>query len=293
MTIDIEGVAVDYYDSFSPVCDRYSAYLIDIWGVLHDGAKPYPGAVDCLARLKELGKSIIFVSNAAKRARAIEKELKRFGISRQHYDVVVSSGEVFWRTFSSGRDIRLNALGTHYLLLGPPRSRLPEGLAIKRVESPEQADFVLAIGVSGNPSSTATTDDILRQAAKADLPMVCANPDLQVVRDDVMGIGPGAFAVRYKELGGKVMYFGKPHKTIYEYCFNFLEDIPRHKIAAVGDALITDIAGANAAGIDSVLIGTGIHADALKDLPSQPGKIQERCRVERQTPTTLVGNFSW
>jgi ribonucleotide monophosphatase NagD (HAD superfamily) len=72
-----------------------------------------------------------------------------------------------------------------------------------------------------------------------------------------------------------------------------LEDIPRHKITAVGDALITDIAGADTVGIDSVLIGTGIHADALKDLPSQPGKIQELCRLEQQIPTTIVGKFSW
>lgn len=293
MHLNLDRHSIEYLSQFSSIASRYDAFLVDIWGVLHDSAKTYPGAVHCLKQLKASGKSIILVSNAARRSAKLAEELLVFGITPEHYDHIVSSGEVAWNEFKSRKNQQLEQLGSNYYLLGSMKYRLTEGLDIKPAREVAQADFLLAIGVSGNPQDTSSEEPVLQQAARLNLPMVCANPDLKVVRDGVMGIASGAVAQSYQELGGSVIYFGKPHPDIYHSCFRLLKGIYKERIAAVGDALNTDIAGANSVDIDSILITTGIYEKELSGLPDSTTELLELCKKENQFPTTIIKAFSW
>ncbi len=293
MKLTINRHDIDYHEGFETIVEGFDAFLIDIWGVLHDSAKAYPGAVDCLKKLRSGNKQVILVSNAGRRASILAKELLAFAINDQLYDHIVSSGELAWNAFSSNQDQHLENLGTKFYLLGPERYALTEGLALQRVQRLDRADFVLTVGVFGNPSSVDPQEPVLREAIDHNLTMVCANPDLWVVRDGVMGIAAGALAKRYEELGGTVIYFGKPHPFTYRTCFNLLQDIPKNRVLAVGDALNTDIAGANISGIASALVGTGIHATELSGLPQNTIKASSLFAKFQEYPKMIVPAFCW
>lgn len=293
MQQDSKKDGIKYIDGIGRAAERYDAFLVDVWGVLHDSAKAYPGAVACLGKLKALGKRVILLSNAARRAYVLENEFAEFGITSDLYDQIVSSGELTWSRFKAGDDPALQKLGRKYYLLGSEKYGLTDELSLMQAPDLGSADFLLTIGVIGNPSSTETEEPLLREAASRKLVMICANPDIQVVRDGVMGIAAGAVAARYEELGGKVIYYGKPYAEVYHRCFEVLQDIDKDRIVAVGDALITDIAGANASGLDSVLVASGIHAEELKGIPDEIEGLETICKRKQQRPTMVVKGFFW
>ncbi len=293
MQLIINHHTIAYHDGFESLSHQFDAFLVDIWGVLHDSAKPYLGAVDCLKHFRSANKQVILLSNAGRRASVLAKELLAFGIDNQLYDHIVSSGELAWNAFSSSQNKQLKKLGTKFYLLGPERYALTEGLALQQVHHPDEADFVLTVGVFGNPSSVDPQVPILQKSLDNQLTMVCANPDLQVVRDGVMGIAAGALAKRYEEMGGTVIYFGKPHQITYQVCFDHLQITDKSKILAVGDALNTDIAGANKFGIAGALVGTGIHATELSELPKKTAASSNLFSKFQEYPTMIIPAFCW
>src|SRR5712691_544195 len=90
--------------------------------------------------------------------------------------------------------------------------------------------------------------------------MVCANPDLGVIHDGKPALCAGALAEHYERVGGRVRWHGKPYPSVYGSCLALLGVADRRRLLAIGDSLRTDIAGAAAAGIDSLLIAGGVHA---------------------------------
>jgi ribonucleotide monophosphatase NagD (HAD superfamily) len=108
-----------------------------------------------------------------------------------------------------------------------------------------------------------------------------------------MGIGPGAVAARYEELGGRVVYFGKPHPQIYRHCLELLPERDSSRVVAVGDSLKTDIAGAHTSGLDNILLGSGIHARECAQVPEHTEILAELCRAETIYPKMLARGFVW
>jgi HAD superfamily hydrolase (TIGR01459 family) len=292
--------AIAHLPAISSVVQRYSAFLIDAWGVLHDGGRVYPGAVDCLRRLREAGKKVIVLSNAGRRAGTVAEEMIALGIGADRFDAVVSSGEETWQALKNRSDDAFARLGRACFYMGPARSRgLLAGLDLDLVTAIGEADFVLNSGVEGNLSDTAVYEEMLQEARTHGLTMVCANPDLVAIRAGRRGICAGAIASRYEELGGSVLYRGKPHPEIYATCFDLLDGLEHSAIVAVGDALRTDIAGAAASGIDSILIAGGIHAEDLRD-PVDSGqgginwdKLEALCAAGNAWPAWVTPKFSW
>ena len=109
-----------------------------------------------------------------------------------------------------------------------------------------------------NPTEMAEFEDVLRDCARHHLPMICANPDLQVIRGGVRVLCAGSLALRYQELGGDVRSLGKPDPAIYQPVLQSL-GLPVGRVLAVGDALHTDIAGA-AGCRHRGLLGAGRHS---------------------------------
>lgn len=287
-------VTAGMISGLSEIADRYDLFLVDQWGVLHDGETPYPGAVETLRRLRGLGRPIVILSNSARRTHVGVAKMDAIGIPRALYDHLVTSGEETWRHLRDRTEPFYAALGRRCLIFtwGGERGLL-EGLDLEPVESVAEADFILNSGTSG-----ATLDEfeaVLREAADRKLPMVCANSDfISVAPDGSMQICPGTVARRYEELGGRVRWHGKPDVSVYRTCLSLYPDAKR--VLGLGDSLYHDVAGAARAGIESLFIAAGIHA---AELGIERGEIPDRERLEAlfeatgQRPDYVIPIFRW
>jgi HAD superfamily hydrolase (TIGR01459 family) len=249
-------------ERLNQISNQYDAFLIDAWGVLHDGASVFSHAYECLKSLKKQSKSVVIISNAARRSSEFDLELAASGIYSSMFDFSLSSGELFWQNAKSGK---YAALGKSCYYLGPERSKgILYDLELDLVNSLEAADFIMNTGAEGNLPDVSSFLSLLKEAANKQLPMICANPDLAAIRKGVRGISAGAIAKQYQQMGGEVEYIGKPHTQIYKHCLSKLADVPKSRILMIGDGLQTDILGANKIGIDSVFIRDGIYAEQIK-----------------------------
>jgi HAD superfamily hydrolase (TIGR01459 family) len=243
------------------IVDRHDAYILDLWGCVHNGVQPFPGVLDALRRLKAARKRVLMLSNAPRRASVVVGQLERnFGIGADLYDAVLTSGEVTWQALKRRDDPRHARLGTHCLHIGPERDLgMFEGNGLVRVTDPEAAEFVLATGPNDDGLDVPAHEPILRAARARDLPLVCANPDLEVIRGETRLVCSGAIAARYEALGGTVIYHGKPHAVTYRVALDLLGKPQSQRVLCIGDGLRTDILGANRAGLPSAFIPGGIH----------------------------------
>lgn len=247
------------HPTLPPLLPQYDAFLVDLWGVIHDGESLYDGVKECLEELKRQGKKVIFLSNAPKRATIAREGLRRLGIPDSLYEHIITSGEVTYDYITSNN----HKLGRCYHLINEQEADLLAGSTYLPT-SLEEADFIVAIGFKTEESTLEELMPELEFGLHHALPMVCANPDLLIVsKAGVPWLCAGVMAEKYAELGGKVISFGKPYHHVYDRAFSLLPGIPKSRIAAIGDNLNTDIKGGNAAGIDTYLIGGGIHGKEL------------------------------
>lgn len=284
-------------EGFAPLAERYDGFICDLWGVLHDGVTAFPHALDCLEELKALGKKIVILSNAPRRAAEVEGRMNEMGIRPDLYQGVMSSGEETWRHLKTRPDSFYQSLGQACFHLGPDRDQgMRQDLDYRFVEAIPEADFVLNTGAHMSEDTLDNYRHELEEAVSHKLPMICANPDLEVIRGGKREICAGLLAEAYEEMGGRVRYHGKPHVEIYDSCFALLEGMDRSRIAAVGDSLRTDIAGAQAAGVDGLFVVGGIHAEALGieegQLPSA-GTLNKLYSDRGITPAAALPVFRW
>lgn len=280
------------------LADRYDGFVVDLWGTIHDGIQPWPGATECLAALKRRGKRILLLSNAPRRShRAIER-MDEMGIPRDGYDGVLTSGEAAHDALLRREDAWHRRLGERLYLLGPPADdSVLEEVPHRRVDRLDDADCIVNVGTRHRGDSLADYEAFVAEAAARKLPMICCNPDYEVLRGDDRELCAGAIAKRYEEIGGDVHYHGKPYAPIYGESLKRLGIADRRRVVAVGDALRTDIAGAAAYGMDSVLItSTGILAKTLGIAPFEdpaPAALARVCAGEGIRPTAAIAAFRW
>jgi HAD superfamily hydrolase (TIGR01459 family) len=276
---------------------RYDHFVVDQWGVLHDGHAPYPDAIDCLRRLRAAGKRVVLLSNSGKRTRVNRARLAEIGFTDELFDDVVTSGEATWRALADRTDPFFRELGSRCVLWSRYGDRsLVEELALEAVEDADDADFLLLGGIE----DTARLEDFqgaLQRAAARDVPMVCANPDMVAVQaNGVFGTAPGAVARYYEGLGGRVFYVGKPHRPIYQLALEALADPASGSIVAVGDSLEHDIAGAAGMMLDTALIMSGIHGagfDLEGDLEANHAALARLEAEFGHRPRWLLPRFRW
>ncbi len=252
----------------APLADRFDAFIVDLWGTVHDGAAPLPGAVDCLERLQAAGKAVAFLSNVPRRVEKAHAMLAQIGIRPDLYDHLYSSGQETWDALLHRADEWHRSFGNRAFYLGPDRhtDMLDEHPALDEAPDIDGADFVLCVGPQEPEWTTLEQHVELLEAAYArGLKMICANPDVVVLRSDGMrALCAGGLAQYYAEkLGGDVRWHGKPYPAVFERCRALLGDPDPARTLVIGDSLTTDIAGANAAGFASALLFGGIHAEHL------------------------------
>lgn len=279
----------------SQLAADYDAFILDLWGVVHDGVEAYPGAAEAFAAIRAAGKKTLLLSNAPRRADALVEQLARLGVARGQYDHVLSSGEAVHLELARRTDPFYAALGRNLYHMGPERDEnVFEGLDLVPVDM-AHADFILNTGPWDFNETVEDYVPRLRQALARNLPMVCANPDLVVIRQGRPVVCAGALAVRYAEMGGVVSTRGKPDPAIYDVALEML-GVPRGRVLAVGDALHTDIKGANASGIASVFVTQGIHAEELGIRPGaepEPARLAEVVARHGERPNAALATFRW
>jgi HAD superfamily hydrolase (TIGR01459 family) len=297
MTLQDIPQTLPVFAGISELADRYDGYILDLWGVLHNGVEPYPGVIDCLDRLRAAGKQVCLLSNAPRRCASVTQKLAGMGITPDHYDHLMTSGEATHEALVNPPDDWYAALGRRCLHIGPPRDKdVFEDAGLEMVDDPAQATFVVNTGIDDFDETIADYDPILKACASRSLPMVCANPDLVVVVGAKMAICAGMLAQRYEELDGSVRYHGKPHAPVYRRCFDLLGIHDRQRIAAIGDSFRTDVAGANAAGIDAVLVTSGIHLEEMATAWGEhpdPRKLAAAAAASGHIPKAAIPHFRW
>jgi len=248
------------------IAGAYDALVCDVWGVLHNGREPFLASADALRRFRQERGPVVLLSNAPRPVDTLLKQFKQIGVPTDCFDAIVTSG-VAAREDLTART-RGHALAV--LHLGPERDRdVFEGLNIDSVDA-ENAEIILCTGLWDDDRETPDDYiDLLAKLKARGLTMLCVNPDIVVQRGGAFVYCAGALAREYEKIGGDVAYFGKPHPAIYDLALNTMRKTTGRTVTrplVVGDAIETDLRGANGMGIDALFIAHGIHAAELGEM---------------------------
>ena len=274
------------------VAPYYDGFILDLWGVVHDGIAPLSYTLDTLQALRAAKRIVWLLSNAPRRVHVVQQQLDAMGITQDLYDGVLTSGEAARMAL---RDQYLQKWGRRCFHLGPERDQsIFDDLDIDVVQAPDAADFIINSGVYDMHNDTPDRyTPVLTACADKKLPMLCANPDKVVYVGDRLVLCPGTLAEMYEKMDGPVTYVGKPHRAVYRHV---LENMGLQKVLAVGDSMTTDIAGAAGAGLDSALVLTGIHRKALFGEDGAwlgENHLQNLMKPYPYRPQYVIDHFRW
>ena len=247
----------------SEIFDAYDTFVIDLWGVIHDGIRLNKKAIASIVELKKNSKKIVFLSNAPRPSAKVINFLLKMKMNKQLLTNVMTSGEAAMYA------INQNKFGKKFFHLGPPRDASVFEKVKDNKTNIDDCDFILCTGLfdEDDPDLNKVQlhendldyykNFLIKHISKK---LVCTNPDLTVHRGNKEEYCAGYIAKIFEELGGKVTYYGKPHKEIYEMCFK-----PNEKVLAIGDNLRTDIKGANNLNKDCLFISNGVHRNEFNN----------------------------
>src|ERR1700744_2711950 len=270
--------------------DNVDVLLSDIWGVVHNGLVAFPEACEALHTFRSRGGTVILITNAPRPADSVQRQLRKLGVADDTYDAIVSSGDLT-RHYVAGHP------GRKVFWLGPERdSSIYRGLDLK-LSPLAQADYIVCTGLLDDETESAEDyRPMMREALARKLTLICANPDIVVERGDRLIYCAGAIAELYRELGGEVIFYGKPHRPIYERAIQLaterLGERPKlGRMLAIGDSVRTDLAGAHGFGIDCLFVTRGIHAEDFEGVDQlDPTSVKE---LFGHPPRALIRELRW
>ena len=279
-----------FAERLSELVDGVEVILSDIWGVVHNGLEAFPEACEALHTYRQRGGTVILITNAPRPADSVQRQLRKLGVADGIYDAIVSSGDLT-------RHFVADHPGKKMFWLGPERdSSIYRGL--DAVTAPlEQADYIVCTGLFDDETESAEDyRTMMLQARERKLPLVCANPDIVVERGDRLIYCAGAIAELYRELGGEVIFYGKPHRPIYERAMALAAERRGHpvsldRVLAIGDSVRTDLTGALGFGIDCLFVTRGIHSEEFEGIDQlDPASVKE---LFGHPPKALMRELRW
>ena len=261
---------------FQDITPQYDAFFVDIWGVVHDGVMPYPGVADSLNYLINT-KKVIFLSNAPRPAEIIQRALQKHGINVKA-EGILTSGDVV-RT-----EIIKSEQGKKVFHIGADENQdILRDMPIDIVDDVKNADLIVLSAFIDDPEKDDKFDNILEEAQKLNIPLMCANPDTYVPNGSSIRRCSGIFAERYEKMGGIVHNYGKPYNKIFEAAWA-RSGCQKDKILMIGDTFETDILGARNFGIDVAMVLTGNGAKSFRNLED----LEDKYNV---SPTWIIENL--
>ena len=279
-----------FVERLSDLVEGVEVILSDIWGVVHNGLEAFPVACEALHTFRQRGGTVILITNAPRPADSVQRQLRKLGVADDIYDAIVSSGDLT-------RHYVADHPGKKVFWLGPERDNsIYRGL--DPVMAPlEQADYIVCTGPFDDETETAEDyRAMMLQARERKLPLICANPDIIVERGDRLVYCAGAIAELYRELGGEVFFYGKPHRPIYERAMMLAADhrghaAPLDRVLAIGDSVRTDLTGAHGFGIDCLFVTRGIHSEEFEGVDQlDPASVKE---LFGHPPKALMRELRW
>ena len=242
-------------DHLKNIINNYDHFIIDLWGVVHNGIRPYEGAIKTIEELHKNNKNYYFLSNAPRPVNDVRRFLvEKMKIDQKFLMNILTSGE------AAINSIKKFKYGKFFFHLGPKRdSKIYQGLENFKTKL-ENCDYILCTGLYDNEMNNLEFYEKLLENS-IDKKMICTNPDLIVDRGNVQEYCAGTIAKLFEKIGGKVVYFGKPHKEIYDLCLRNNE-----RTLVIGDNLRTDIKGANNLNLDSIFITDGVHRSEFNSI---------------------------
>ncbi len=289
-----------FCQGISDISDSYTGFIIDTWGVLHDGEKVFESAVECLKELKSRNKFVLLLSNSELDALQTAAELKKLGLPEGYYSEILTSGELIKQGIAKQGDGVFAGLGKTCFLIGGERSRsFLKGVDVDIVEKIENATFLFISGWDDLTQDIAAYEDVLREAVRRRIKVLCVNPDGRAMQTINFSTGPAMIAKRLQELGGVVQMIGKPYKPIYHHAIKILHnnDIYPGQTVMVGDSMGHDIIGGALVNMDTCLIKNGVHSPVFKiaDSPASVNKILNTLISQYNSirPTYLVDRLKW
>jgi HAD superfamily hydrolase (TIGR01459 family) len=264
--------------------------LSDIWGVVHNGLESFPEACEALHTFRSGGGTVILITNAPRPADSVQQQLRKLGVADDVYDAIVSSGDLT-------RHYVARHPGQKVFLMGSERhDTIHHGLDLT-LSPLEKADYILCAGLFDDETETAEDyRPMMLQALDHKLPLICANPDIVVERGDRLIYCAGAVAELYRELGGEVIFYGKPHRPIYERAIELAAErrgrpTPLERVLAIGDSVRTDLTGAHGFGIDCLFLTRGIHSKEFEGIDQlDPASVKE---LFGHPPRALMRELKW
>lgn len=242
------------------IADQFDLFLVDQYGVLHDGVAAYPGAIEALAELASRGRKIIVVTNSGKGAAANKARLGALGFAGSRLDAVVSSGEVGLQGVKNGALGPRFAVGAAACVIGRAGDSYTFSADdFELIARPQDAAFLVFAGSDAPRMSLEAYRRDLASAGNARVPAVCVNPDITMIRDGKLMHAPGAIARVYEDLGGEVEYVGKPYPLIFTHAITAAALDAGARVVMIGDSPEHDVAGARVMGLSTLLVRTGIH----------------------------------
>jgi HAD superfamily hydrolase (TIGR01459 family) len=279
-----------FVERLRDLVDDTEVVLSDIWGVVHNGLEAFPEACEALHSYRGRGGTVVLITNAPRPADSVQQQLRKLGVADDAYDAIVSSGDLT-------RHYVADHPGRKVFWLGPERdSSIHRGLDL--VLGPlEEADYIVCTGLFDDETETAEDyRGMMLKARERQLALICANPDIVVERGDRLVYCAGAIAELYRELGGEVIFYGKPHRPIYERAMELAAERRGHAVAlnrvlAIGDSVRTDLAGAHGFGIDCLFVTRGIHAEEFAGVDQlDPASVKE---LFGHPPRALIRDLRW
>ncbi len=279
-----------FIERLRDLVDGVEVILSDIWGVVHNGLESFPEACEALHTYRQRGGTVILITNAPRPADSVQRQLRKLGVADETYDAIVSSGDLT-------RHFVADHPGKKMFWLGPERdSSIYRGL--DAVTAPlEQADYIVCTGLFDDETESAEDyRAMMLQAREHKLPLVCANPDIVVERGDRLIYCAGAVAELYRELGGEVIFYGKPHRPIYERAMALAAErrgrpTTLDRVLAIGDSVRTDLTGALGFGIDCLFLTRGIHSEQFEGIDQlDPASVKE---LFGHPPRALMRELKW
>lgn len=261
----VHALAPPVLDRVGALLQNYDVLFCDVWGVVHNGVTAFEGACAALIRFRKKGGTVILVSNAPVPKHRVEAMLESRNVPAGTWDDIVSSGDIALRHIAERGFKRLYLIG--------PRDRdqaFFNALEAKSVRL-DDADAIACTGF--NDDRTEKPQDyipLLKKAHAFKMPFVCANPDLLVDVGGTLLYCAGAIADIYEHMGGRVFWAGKPHLSAYETAHRRAEglrdsNVPRSKCLVIGDAIRTDLKGAENFGCNALFVASGIHRHEAMD----------------------------
>ncbi|MGD9919215.1 MAG: TIGR01459 family HAD-type hydrolase [Paenirhodobacter sp.] len=262
--------------SLAEISEPYDALFCDLWGCVHNGVAPFPGVAEALTGFRAKGGKVLLLTNAPRPAKYVAQSLDRMGLPREAYDAIVTSGDAAQDAMFAG------AVGQKVWHLGPDKDEgfftevPPEWQGQVTIEQVpfEEAEGMVCTGPFDEMNEVPEDYRPRFLLAKSrGLPMLCANPDIVVDLGETRIYCAGALAALYEDMGGRSLYFGKPHPPIYDLArrrLSALGGADDSRILAVGDGINTDVAGAMGEGLDVLFISGGLAADQFGDDVENP-----------------------